>query len=227
MTSVAGILDLLYEDDMVLVVHKPSGTAVQTRSFGQKDMESLLKNYLAGKGVSGYLGIVHRLDQPVEGVMVFAKTPKAAAALSAQAAGTDMKKEYLAVVCGTPEVPKAELRDFLLKDGRTNTSRVVPEGTKGAKEAVLFYEILGTAKEHCLVRVELKTGRHHQIRVQMAHAGTPLCGDYKYNSGAVYGQVGLCAYRLSFVHPGNGKRMTFSCKPGNPVFAEFPEALFQ
>lgn len=226
MSAVAGTLDILYEDTMVLVVRKPSGTAVQTKSFGQKDMESLLKNYLAGKGASGYLGIVHRLDQPVEGVMVFAKTPKAAASLSAQAAGTDMEKEYLAVVCGVPKEIKAELKDYLLKDGRTNTSRVVPKGTKGAKEAVLTYEMLGTEAAHSLVRVKLKTGRHHQIRVQMAHAGMPLCGDSKYNPGDGFRQVGLCAYRLTFAHPGSGKRMTFSVRPGNPVFGEFPEALF-
>jgi len=218
-------LDILYEDAEVLVVRKPAGLAVQTKRLGQKDLESMLKNHLAKKGKQPYIGVIHRLDQPVEGILVFAKTPKAAAALSAQAAEKTkgMKKEYLAVVCGKSEQTKGTLCDWLKKDGKTNLSSVVMKGTTDAKEAILDYEVLKYKEEEnrALVRINLKTGRHHQIRVQMAHAGMPLLGDTKYNPNPTGGTVALCAYRLTVMHPLTGKSMTFSCRPKNPVFEGF------
>ena len=218
-------LDIIYEDAEVLVVRKPAGLAVQTKRLGQKDLESMLKNHLAKKGKQPYIGMIHRLDQPVEGILVFAKTPKAAAALSAQAAEKTkgMKKEYLAVVCGNPDQPKGTLCDWLKKDGKTNLSSVVTKGTSDAKEAVLDYEVLKYKEEEkrALVKINLKTGRHHQIRVQMAHAGMPLYGDSKYNPEPGGGTVALCAFRLTFVHPASKKTMTFECNPKNPAFEEF------
>ena len=223
------VQNIIYEDEELLVVYKPAKIAVQTKRFGQMDMESLLKNYLAGKEEGcpagravPYLAVIHRLDQPVEGLLVFAKTPEAAADLSAQASGKDsMRKEYLAVVCGRPDQLKGQLRDWLLKDGRTNTSRAVPKGTKGAKEALLQYELLETCAGRSLLRIRLQTGRHHQIRVQFAHAGLPLFGDSKYNPDPGEGSVALCADQLTFSHPKSGKRLTFSCRPQNPAFAKF------
>jgi len=222
-------LDIIYEDEHVLVVYKPSGVAVQTKRMGQKDMESVIKNYLAKDGRPPYLGIIHRLDQPVEGVLVFAKNQKAAAELSRQAASKDgMGKEYLAVVClkensDKPDIPdKGTLKNWLLKDGKTNTSRVVNKGAKDAKEAILEYEILhkNTEQGIALVKVLLKTGRHHQIRVQMAHAGMPLYGDTKYNPMPQNKMVALCAHRLTFEHPKTKKKLTFSREPENPAFTE-------
>ena len=218
-------LDIIYEDAAVLVVRKPAGLAVQTKRLGQKDLESMLKNHLVQNGKQPYIGIIHRLDQPVEGILVFAKTTKAAAALSAQAAEKTkgMKKEYLAIVCGKPEQEQGTLRNWLKKDGKTNLSSVVTKGTSDAKEAILDYEVLGYKEDvnRALIRIHLKTGRHHQIRVQMAHAGMPLYGDSKYNPNPVGGTVALCAYRLTFVHPVSGKYMTFSCEPKNSAFAGF------
>jgi len=218
-------LDIIYEDEQVLVVQKPAGVAVQTKRLGQKDLESMLKNHLSRTGKQPYIGMIHRLDQPVEGVLVFAKTPKAAAALSAQAAekSKGMKKEYLAVVCGKPVKCQGILRDWLKKDGKTNLSSVAAKGAADAKEAILDYEVLEYREEwnRALVRITLKTGRHHQIRVQMAHAGMPLYGDSKYNPNTTGGTVALCAYRLTFVHPGTGKCMTFACAPKNPAFKGF------
>lgn len=222
---------ILYEDNDVIVCHKPAGIATQTARVGQADMVSEIANYLKNlhpeQKSPPYVGVVHRLDQPVEGILVFARNKAAAADLSRQAAGSGMKKEYLAVVCGGPFERTGELRDYLLKDGKTNTSRVVPPEVKGAKEARLSYEILsegvsGTA----LVRVQLDTGRHHQIRVQMANAGMPLLGDHKYAGEAVLTisaglgvrEIALCAYRLTFTHPKTGKRMEFEVRPEGAAF---------
>lgn len=222
---------ILYEDNDIIVCHKPAGIATQTARVGQADMVSEITNYLKAGGFdkkkSLYVGVIHRLDQPVEGILVFAKNKAAAADLSRQAAGDAMEKEYLAVVCGKPFSQAGELKDYLLKDGRTNISRIVPPEVKGAKEARLSYEILsegpyGTA----LARIRLYTGRHHQIRVQMANVGMPLLGDRKYaGEKAVFlslqlgiKEIALCAYRLTFTHPKTGKRMRFEISPEGKAF---------
>lgn len=126
---------LLYADDAIVVVYKPAGLAVQTKKMGEKDLESLLRTWQAGQGAGTYIGVVHRLDQPVEGVMVLARTKEAAAALSAQAAGTDMQKTYVAVTRGVLPKVEGQLTDFLLRDGKTNTSRVVDRKTPGSEES--------------------------------------------------------------------------------------------
>ena len=234
-------LDIMYEDRSVLVLRKPAGTAVQTARLAQRDMVSMAKNYLASGGNRNpYVGVVHRLDQPVEGLLVMAKTPEAAAFLSRQAdfqggSGRRMEKEYLAVVRlleagGGKGLPgKGRLRDMLVRDGRSNLSAVVPEGTPGAKYSELEYEIQQTVPEGPqgrlgLARIRLLTGRHHQIRVQMAHAGMPLYGDRKYGgdgSCPPEARLALCACRLAFAHPEGGAWMEFACVPRNPVFQMF------
>lgn len=248
---------ILYEDNDLLVCHKPAGIATQTVRIGQADMASEMENYLArnlprssgrDSSVRPHIHVIHRLDQPVEGILVFAKQASAAAALSAQAAGEGMEKEYLALVCdlrGEGERKQsAILTDYLIKDGKTNTSRVVPPEVKGAKEARLQYEILqekspellfaakkdigeGEAEQqYAVVRIRLYTGRHHQIRVQMANARMPLLGDRKYadHAAAVLSEnlgireIALCAYRLSFCHPKTGERLHFEITPEGAAF---------
>ncbi len=215
---------IVYEDSDIIVCEKEAGVPVQSARIGTKDMVSILKNYRStSENISGepYIGVVHRLDQPVQGLLVFAKTKEAAASLSAQAAGDGMKKYYLAVVCGEALCTEGELTDYLLKDGKTNSSRVVKEGTKDAKKAKLSYRILNRKNNLALVEIRLFTGRHHQIRVQMANAGMPLYGDQKYGAGtAAPGILALCAYKLSFKHPGTGKTMEFSCRPKGSIFSE-------
>lgn len=220
-------LEIIYEDNSILVCIKPAGVPVQTARPGEADLVSVLKNYRAKNHEEPYIGLVHRLDQPVRGIMVFAKTKKAAAALSRQVSSRQITKEYLAVVCslpasgesapGTePALPSSgQLHDYLLRDGRTNTSKVVPQGTPGAKEALLSYEVLQSCPEtgRYLVRITLHTGRHHQIRVQFAHAGFPLYADTKYGQPlpeGAYCPIALCSCRLCFSHPGTGKSMDFS-----------------
>ena len=222
---------ILYEDNDIIVCHKPAGIATQTARVGQADMVSEITNYLAmtEKGTP-YVGVVHRLDQPVEGVLVFAKNRQAAAKLGRQIQENRMEKYYYAVVCGRDFKPCGELTDYLIKDGKTNTSRVVPPETKDAKKAVLDYKVLEeqTCKEAAdsalriaLVEIRLHTGRHHQIRVQMNHAGMSLAGDYKYADAETMKiseqmhmkEIALCAYKLSFLHPGTGKLLQFQIEP--------------
>ena len=156
--------------------------------------------------------------------MVFAKTPAVAAELSRQVTDGRMKKHYLALLCGKPSQNSGTLVDYLLKDGRTNTSSVVKKGVKDAKRSELNYKVLKSGETTTLVEVELLTGRHHQIRVQMANAGWPLYGDTKYNpkfqDTTEYVQTALCAYKLSFVHPKSKKVMEFCIKPDNSLLNE-------
>lgn len=205
-------LKIIYEDEQLLVCHKPAGVATQTKRLGQQDMESLLKNNRASKGEPSYIGVVHRLDQPVEGVMVFAKTKEAASDLSRQVQMKEADKFYYAVTDGVPVEKTGSLEDYLLRDGRTNISKVVKEGTTGAKKARLSYEVLEEDGTHAILKIQLDTGRHHQIRVQLAHAGYPIAGDRKYNadSSTTPGDhLKLCSYKIGFVHPKTHKKMEF------------------
>ena len=219
-------LRVLFEDEHILVCCKPSGIPTQTAKAGTMDMVSLLKNYLYQKEKKApYVAVIHRLDQPVEGILVFAKTPFAAKELNKQMQqSTGFGKYYQAVLCGVPSVKSGVLEDYLVKDGRNNTSSVCSASLKGAKKAVLSYEVLQTFEEagqkRSLVRVKLDTGRHHQIRVQMAHMGCPIVGDTKYgvqegkeDAGRTWQQIALCAYRLEFRHPKTKKQMVFEIEP--------------
>ena len=220
-------LNIIYEDEQILVVKKDAGIPVEAGRMRIMDLQGLIKNELYRrnrKGGEPYLGLIHRLDQPVEGVMVFAKTPFAAGALSEQVRDGRMKKHYLALLCGKPEADTGTLVDYLVKDGRTNTSFVAKAGEKDAKRSELNYKVLKRNEETTLVEVELLTGRHHQIRVQMANAGWPLYGDTKYNPQfqeiSEYVQTALCAYKLSFVHPKTKKVMEFMIEPDNSMLKE-------
>lgn len=211
-------LNILFEDKHMLVCVKPAGVPVQTKAFGTKDMESILKNHLASSTAPGrppYLAVIHRLDQPVSGILVFGKTKEAAAKLNTQMQKDGFSKYYQAVLCGTLSPEAGTLVNYLIKDGRTNTSRIGKKGDKDAKLSELSYETLSVKEDKNLsvVKIKLKTGRHHQIRVQMAGAGAPLWGDNKYNPEYVnkrgYFPVALCAYRLELAHPITGKALSF------------------
>lgn len=216
-------LQIIYEDNGVVVCHKLPGIAVQSPRAGKQDMVSLLRNYFARKKENTEIFLVHRLDQPVEGVMVFARTKEAAANLSSQVQKRQMDKQYLAVVEGRFEKKSGTLENFLIRDGKTNTSSVAEKEGKGAKKARLSYEVLEETEKDSLVKVILETGRHHQIRVQMAYAGHPLVGDKKYNPQceAGYQPVGLCSVKTAFVHPLTGKQMEFEVEPQGTLFKKY------
>ncbi len=218
---------LVYEDEELLVVHKPPFLAVETKNIRQQDLVSLLKNRQIARGEQPLIYVVHRLDQPVEGLLVLAKTREAAGALSKELTGSGFSKEYYAVVQGITEA-SGELVHLLLSDGRTNTSRVVKPGTSGGREARLSYERLAVKNEKSLLRIILDTGRHHQIRVQLAAIGHPIIGDGKYGGARTTadGQpLALCSSRLCFTHPKSKKPMEFYENPTGSGFADFAEEL--
>lgn len=225
----------IYEDDDLVVCCKPAGIATQTKRLGQKDMESLLKNHVAaaggrtGRGGVPFIGVVHRLDQPVEGVMVFAKTPQAASKLSAQMQNHSIGKKYYALVrlpegctgfaSATGRAEEGTLCDEILFDTRANFSRIVPPGTKGAKRAKLDYRLIAQRDSMALLDITLHTGRHHQIRVQLAQLGTPIVGDSKYGKDTEKA-LALCSYHIAFFHPKSGQKMVYEICPRNEKIQE-------
>ena len=213
-----------YEDAEVIVVHKPPFLAVETRDARQQDLVSLLINRRVSIGEAAFIGIVHRLDQPVEGLLVLAKTKEAAATLSAGMRAGDFAKEYLAVVQGVTE-ESGTLVHTLKKEGKTNASVVVPKGTDGGKEARLSYERLAVMDQKSLLRIRLDTGRHHQIRVQFSAIGHPLVGDTKYGSAQTGQPLALCSSRLVFTHPRTKEVMEFHAMPTGAGFEEWKGAL--
>lgn len=222
---------IVYEDNAILVCHKPSGLAVQTRQVAQKDLESILKTYVSS-AASPYLAIINRLDQPVEGLILFAKTPEAAAFLTSQLDSHTLQKEYLALTSPAPAIAEQTLIDYLVRDGRQNLSFVIDPahiaaGHKAnAKKAELHYQTLQIRDTQALVKITLKTGRHHQIRVQMANNKTPLLGDTKYG-GLPSPCLCLCSHRLAFLHPVTKTFMEFTVFPKNPAFSPFLSILQQ
>ena len=205
---------ILYEDNHVIVAVKPQNMPSQADASCDMDFLTLLKRYVKEKYQKPgavYLGLVHRLDRPAGGVMVFARTSKAAARLSAQVRDHSLQKQYYAIVANALP-PEGAFSDELLKDSRTNTTRVVPQGTQGARHAELSYRTIREKDGYSLADISLITGRPHQIRVQFSHAGFPLVGDMKYG-GAANPRLCLWAYSLSFLHPTKKERMTFTCPP--------------
>lgn len=214
-------IKILFEDLHLIVAVKPSGMPSQKDRSRMPDIFTCLKEQ---QGLD-YLGLVHRLDRPVRGIMVFAKTPYSNEQLSKQIRQKELKKEYYAVVCGEPLEANGLLDNYLLKQSN-NVSKVVEEGTLGSKRATLEYEKIDQIEDDqwgclSLLRINLLTGRHHQIRVQMMHMGNPIWGDRKYNNH-MGSPIALCAYRLSLKHPKTKKMISFEIKPEG-----FPFELFR
>ncbi len=210
-------VNILFEDNHLLVVSKPQNIPTQADESKDTDLQNLMKSYLIekyNKPGDAYLGIVHRLDRPTGGVIVFAKTSKAAERLSEAIKKGDFDKKYLAVTKGIPKVKKQILTNYLLKNTDTNTVHIVPRLTEGAKEARLSYNLLESSGDFSLLDIELYTGRSHQIRVQLAGQGLPILGDVKYGGEKVKGtNLALWAYKLSFEHPVTKSKMVFISYP--------------
>lgn len=205
------MINILYEDNHLLVVIKPQGIPSQADNSNDDDMLSLLKKYIKekyNKPGNVYLGLVHRLDRPVGGVMVFAKTSKAASRLCSQIAEHRLKKTYLCICEGI--VKDGSMEHYLLKDRNKNIVYSVNKSTKGAKRALLHYKVIETYNNKTLCSIDLITGRSHQIRVQFSAGGHPLINDMKYNRNAKTGKwIALYAYSLEFEHPTQKKQMKF------------------
>ena len=219
-------IPVIYEDNELIVCVKPQGVSSQADKSNDEDVLDYFKSYLYDRDEldeEPYLAIIHRLDRPVGGLMVLAKTKQAAADLSDQVQDGTMIKYYQAILTGELPEECGCLEDYLVKDGKTNLSKVVPKGTKGAKKAVLNYEVLDVFETDegviSYVLIELLTGRHHQIRVQMAHAGMPLVGDRKYNPGQNSQEpLALCSAKLGFQHPVTKKQLEFQVQPAGMAF---------
>lgn len=205
---------VLYEDNQVIVAVKPQNIPTQSDSSGDESMQEIVREYVRvkyNKPGAAWLGLVHRLDRPAGGVMVFARTSKAAARLTKQIQNGTFRKTYLAVVSGDL-APGASLEDWLIKDHAANTSRRAHEGEPGAKKARLDYEVLEQAGDLSLAQIHLYTGRPHQIRVQMKLAGAPLVGDWRYG-GIKAENLCLWSQRVQFDLPTRPERVTASCPP--------------
>ena len=203
-------LKVIYEDNHIIVVEKIPNVPSQSDKTGDIDMLTMVKQYIKekyNKPGNVYLGLVHRLDRPVGGIMIFAKTSKAASRLSDQVREKVFKKKYLAVVDGKIENKSGTLEDYLYKDERNNISKVVNKGKKNAKFAKL------EVKNLSLVKVNLHTGRHHQIRVQLSNFGHSIFGDQKYGTRGQGKQIALWAYELTINHPITKEEITFKDLP--------------
>lgn len=231
-------VEILYEDDDIIVCIKPAGMPSQGDKRGNKDLVREIKKHIALEAMrhkikltgEPYVAVVHRLDRNVRGIMVYAKTKKAAAGLSKQISGNKIAKIYMAVVSIDPDKAEPQIGvtknkvSYLLHNKVNNVSAIVAEGTKEAERAELNYEVVKVAGNKALVRVELITGRHHQIRLQMSDEFNGIVGDTKYNADYrnIEGWAGLAleAVMLSFIHPVSGKKLSFSTSAIGKEFGE-------
>lgn len=207
---------ILYEDNHLLALNKLPGQIAQGDKTGDTPLADLVKAYIKvrdAKPGNVFCGVIHRLDRPVSGVILFAKTSKALSRMTQLVKERDFSKRYWAVVKNAPAQPAATLEDWLVKDAAHNKSRVVPEGTRGAKLASLDYRVVAVSDGgYTLLEVDLHTGRHHQIRCQLAHMGSPIKGDLKYGAprSNTDGSISLHARTLSFSHPVTHSQITIT-----------------
>lgn len=220
-------INIIYEDNYVIVAEKVRGIASQPDNTGDKSMLEYINEHIKNNAYA-----VHRLDRPVGGIMVFAKTSKTASFISEQINKGQFKKEYIAVLCGKHEKKEGTLENYIIKNQRMNISRITDKGHKGAKKAVLSYNIIDECEDFdygilSLSLINLKTGRHHQIRVQFMSCGTPLWGDTKYNDmfkrKAGFTYTALWSYKIEFVLPNTKEKVVFSINPPD----EFPFSSFK
>ena len=220
-------IEILYEDETLLGVVKPQGIPAQADKTGDADLLSMLEEHTGQP-----LGLLHRLDRPVGGVMLFAKSKKAEAVLAKDLQEHRLKKTYLTVLCGRLPATDGTLENYLLKNARTNLSEVVSKERKGAKRAVLHYRKIAETETDMghltLAEIALETGRHHQIRVQTSYAGFPIWGDKKYHktfSRKGKTEIALWSYRLEGIHPVTKKPFLLTAKPKQEPFSCFAEEL--
>lgn len=210
-------LKILHEDNHIIVVLKPQGVPSCGDESGDENMLDAVKEYIRtayGKPGNVYVGLVHRLDRPTGGVMVFAKKSKAAARLSEQMRSGDFEKKYLAVLSAVPKEPQGKLVNYLKKNAVNNMVYLCPPTTEGAKMASLEYRVAEEKGGCALAEIKLHTGRSHQIRVQMAGIGCPVFGDMRYGGErAKKGNLALWAYSLTFTHPVTKERLRFMAEP--------------
>ncbi len=224
-------MKVIYEDNHLIIVNKSSGEIVQGDKTGDKPLSEMLKEYIKdhyAKPGEVFLGVVHRLDRPVSGLVVFARTSKALARMNALISEREVKKTYWAIVKGCPAKPEGHLINYLWKNESQNKSYIVTEDKKGALRAELKYKVLAKSKDYSLLEVNLLTGRHHQIRVQLSAIGCTIRGDlkYGYSRSNPDGSINLHARQIEFIHP--VKQTPFSIKaipPNERMWNIFKEIM--
>lgn len=229
MHSTSDNLKILYEDNHLIIVNKRTGDIVQGDKTGDKPLSEVVKEYIAEKYHKPgkvFLGVVHRLDRPTSGIVIFAKTSKALERLNKMLRDKTIKKTYWAVVKNSPEKESDTLIHYLKKNPKNNKSTAFTKETKDAKKAVLHYKILGKTDFYTLLEIDLETGRHHQIRCQLARIGSPIKGDLKYgfNRSNKDGGIHLHARKIDFIHPVKKERITETASlPEDPVWDLFDQ----
>lgn len=209
-------MDILYEDNQIIVVKKPFNVPTQKDSSNDESMLDMVKSYIKekyNKPGNVYVGMVHRLDRPTGGILLFAKTSKSAERLTNDFKNHNIEKRYLAILSGVPRDKVGHLENYLKKDEKTNTVKLATSSEEGSKLATLDYKVLEYNEKYSLVDINLGTGRSHQIRVQMSANKTPVFADFKYGKGVKGVNLALFAYKLQFTHPTTKKLMTFICEP--------------
>ncbi len=206
-------MTVLYEDNHIIVVNKNSGEIVQGDKTGDVPLSDIVKNWIKdkyNKPGNVFLGVVHRLDRPVQGVVVFAKTSKALSRLNDMFRTADVHKTYWAITKNRPEEPEGTLTHWLVRNEKQNKSYAYDTEKPNAKKAVLHYKLLAESDNYNLMEINLMTGRHHQIRCQMAHIGCPIKGDLKYGAkrSNIDGSISLLARKIEFVHPVSKEQIT-------------------
>ncbi len=223
-------LEILYEDNHIIAVNKKAGDIVQGDKTEDKPLSEEIKAYIKkkyNKPGDVYLGIIHRIDRPVGGVIVFAKTSKALVRMNKLFQDREVQKTYWAVVEKLPKENEEVLINYLKKNQEKNRSRAYDKEVKGSKMSELHYKLEGRSKNYFYLEVEPKTGRHHQIRVQLSHMGCPIKGDVKYGANRTNrdGSIHLLARSIEFMHPVQKKKMSIRANPpkNDPLWAEFLE----
>ena len=225
-------MTVVYEDNHIIIVNKTASEIVQGDKTGDTPLSETVKQYLKekySKPGNVFIGVAHRLDRPVSGLVVFAKTSKALSRLNEMFKNSEVKKTYWAVVKNLPREEEGELVNYLVRNEKQNKSYAYDKEVPGSKKAILHYRLIGRSQNYYLLEIDLKTGRHHQIRAQMSNAGMPLLGDSKYGSDRSKElsrdigckNVALCAYKLSFKHPATHKEMVFEREPDEELFDPF------
>lgn len=222
-------LEVIYEDNHLIAVNKNAGDITQGDKTGDETLPDKLKSWLAHKYKKEgnvYVGVIHRLDRPTSGVIVFSKTSKALPRMNKLFKTQEVRKIYWAIVENKPKNPKGSLVDYLKKNEKQNKSYVVEKGTKDAKEAIMDYELIGESDRYFLLEVNIQTGRHHQIRAQLANIGCTIKGDLKYGSKSSNknGGISLHARSVKFIHPVRGEEVSIVAKvPDDNLWKFFEE----
>jgi 23S rRNA pseudouridine1911/1915/1917 synthase len=222
MHSTKDTLEILFEDNHLLIVNKKSGDIVQADKTGDKPLSEVVKEYIKekyNKPGEVFLGVIHRLDRPTSGIIIFARTSKALERLNKMLRERNVSKTYWAVIKNNPKNTKDTLIHFLKKNPKNNKSTVFKKEAEGSKKAILHYTIIKNLKNYSLLEIDLETGRHHQIRAQLSFIGSPIKGDLKYGASRSNkdGSIHLHARKINFTHPVSKKIITIIAPVPNEV----------